>query len=108
MINRYVPLVSWLAAMILLIPADALAQCAMCGTAISSPDDPLARGLYWSVLFLGTMPFLIIGSIGGWLIYTYRRGPGRRQTTAPILRLVTGKARRLPLHLDQTPKENEN
>jgi len=26
----------------------------------------------WSILFLMAMPFTIVGSIGGWLVYKYR------------------------------------
>lgn len=89
MLNRYVLLASWLAARVLLIPADALAQgCAMCRTAISSPDDPLARGLNFSILLLMAMPFTLASVIGGWLFYAYRRGPSRRWVKVPALRLV--------------------
>ena len=45
----------------------------MCRTLVTSADDPLAHGLYWSVLFLGSMPFLLVGSVGGWLVYAHRR-----------------------------------
>jgi len=55
-------------------PADVLAQaCSMCRTAIQSPDDPLARGINLSVMLMVTAPFAVVGSIGGWLAYTYRR-----------------------------------
>ncbi len=104
MINRKALLASWVAAIVSLIPTDVVAQgCVMCRAAVSSPDDPTARGFYWSMLFMGTMPFIILGSIGVWLIHSYRRGPGRRRMTAAVLRLVAGKGRYL-----KTPKENEN
>lgn len=80
---------SWLAATVftalLAVPADLLAQgCAMCKTAVGGPDDPLARGLNVSILFLMSMPFLLAGSVGGWFFYMYRRSS--RQV--PALRLV--------------------
>ncbi len=37
----------------------------------------------WSILFLITAPYVIVGAIGGWLFYRYRRGSG---SVLPILR----------------------
>src|SRR5574341_2558812 len=56
----------------LLAPAVAQA-CAVCLG--SSADDPSATGFIWGVLFLAATPFAIVGSIGGWLLYKYRRRP---------------------------------
>ena len=65
------------------LDGDAWAQgCAMCRTALGSEDDPLARGFYWSVLFMVSAPYLVIGSIGGWLFYRHR-DVRRRSATAP-------------------------
>jgi hypothetical protein len=62
-----------------------LAQgCAMCKTALGGPEDPLARGLNVSILFLLSMPFLLVGTVGAWLWYLFRRGHRRR----PTLRLL--------------------
>jgi hypothetical protein len=45
-----------------------LAQaCAVCGGA----ED---NGYFWGVLFLMSMPFALGSFIGGWLLYSYRRG----------------------------------
>jgi len=44
----------------------------------------------WALLFLMAMPFTIVGSIGGWLIYRYRRpSKGNLQQTAPGQKLST-------------------
>jgi len=87
--KRYASFVLWVVAMVPLIPAQAVAQgCAMCRTAISSPDDPLARGLNFSILLLMAMPFTLASAIGGWLFYRYRRALGRQRTKTPMLRLV--------------------
>ena len=52
---------------LLATPADACAVCA------GSED----QGYFWGVLFLMATPFLIGSSIGGWLLYSYRRAqPG--------------------------------
>ena len=51
---------------------DAMAQgCSMCRTALGSADDPLARGFYWSILWLMSAPYLLFGLIGGWLVYRH-------------------------------------
>jgi hypothetical protein len=71
------------------LPRDALAQgCAMCRTALSG-DDPLSQGIFWSVMVLMAAPFLVAGSIGGWLFYRYRRAQRTRHHTASILPLPT-------------------
>jgi hypothetical protein len=45
-----------------------LAQaCAVCGGA----ED---NGYFWGVLFLMSMPFVLGSFVGGWLLYSYRRG----------------------------------
>lgn len=47
--------------------------CAMCQTVMPRGEDPLARGMFWSVLLLMTMPFIVGGSIGGWIFYRHWR-----------------------------------
>ena len=47
--------------------------CAMCQTVLPRGDDPLAQGLFWSVLILLTAPFVVTGAIGGWVYYHYRK-----------------------------------
>lgn len=70
----------------------------MCQTVMPQAGDPLARGMFWSVLLLMTMPFLIGSSIGGWLFYKHwRMGQGRR-AAAPVV----------PLHLAYTQKEGQS
>lgn len=70
-----------------LLPVVAQA-CAVCWG--SSADDPFSRGLYWGILFLMAMPFTIVGSIGGWLIYRYRHpSKGDLQKTSPGQQLST-------------------
>ncbi len=69
-------------ALLVLAAPEAVAQgCSMCRTAVEGMDDPLARSLSRSVLFMVSMPFAVVASIAGWLFFTYRRGEG-----APELR----------------------
>jgi hypothetical protein len=74
--------VAALAAVVLFLAApEAAAQgCAMCGTAVTSAKDPLAKGMFISILIMLAIPNLLLASIGGWLYYTYRRAalPGER------------------------------
>jgi hypothetical protein len=73
------------AAVLAALPAQAAAQgCAMCATALGSPDDPHARGFYYSILLLISAPYAVVGSIAGWLVYRYRVGR-RGSRGAPLL-----------------------
>ena len=64
-----------------LFPAAAFAQgCAMCATGIGGPNDPLARGMNASILFLMSMPFALVGSVGAWFFYMYRRAERLRRS----------------------------
>jgi hypothetical protein len=50
-----------------------LAQaCAMCQTVMPRGGDPLARGLFLSMLILLAAPFVVSAAIGGWLYYCQR------------------------------------
>jgi hypothetical protein len=63
---------------------DAVAQgCAMCRTALGSPDDPLTRGFYWSVLLLISAPYLVFASIAGWLVYRHMASRGATSAGDP-------------------------
>ena len=55
-----------------LIPIQAGAQCAMCGMVGQGPDDPLVKGMFRSILFMVSMPFALLFSVGGWLVYKLR------------------------------------
>ena len=69
-----------------LIPAQALAQgCAMCKTALSGSEDPLAVGIFWSVMLMMTMPFVLLASVGGWIFYTYRNASRSPHPPAEVL-----------------------
>lgn len=70
----------------MLMPADVLAQgCAMCKTALSGPEDPLAHGIFYSSMLMMSMPFVLFGSIGGWIFYTYRRASHPPHPPASII-----------------------
>ena len=87
-----------LSALALLFPSHVLAQgCAMCQTVMPHGSEPMARGMFWSVLFLMTAPFVVGVSIGGWLFYQHWHARRAQRTTAPVL----------PLHLAYVQKEGQ-
>jgi len=54
--------------------------CAVC----FAGDGSVAEAYEWSVLFLMAMPYLVMGSIAGYLVYAYRRAVAKRdQEAAP-------------------------
>ena len=87
MVNRYVSLTSVVGAVLLLLPVAAHG-CAVCWVGASSPDDPMSHAFNWSILFLMAMPYAIVGSIAGWLIYTYWRASTRQRKESPVQRLA--------------------
>ena len=56
--------------------------CAMCGTAVTSANDPLAKGLAMSILFMLAVPNLLIASIGGWIYHAHRRASRAQSAVA--------------------------
>lgn len=75
MMRSLKPSASWRTAIgslgtILLAPSVVLA-CPSCKDAISG--DPVASALSWTTLVLIAMPLVLIGSIGGWVVYVYWR-----------------------------------
>jgi hypothetical protein len=79
---------------VLLSASHALAQsCAMCGSALGGPQDPLARAISWSVLFLMAAPYTIVGGAAAVLYFMYRRGPGRRRATVIDLARTVARLR---------------
>src|SRR5215510_1916643 len=85
-------------ALAMLFPSSALAQgCAMCQSVMPHGSEPMARGMFWSVLFLMTAPFVVGVSIGGWLFYQHWHARRAQPTTAPVL----------PLHLAYVQKEGQ-
>ena len=40
----------------------------MCATALGDKNDPLARSISISSLFMLSMPFLLFASVGGWFL----------------------------------------
>ena len=53
--------------------------CAVCW---AGDGGPIEEAFNWSVLFLMATPYAVVGSIAGWLVYTYRRSAAKRERDA--------------------------
>lgn len=72
-VPRLIPILGLLPTAVLLAATRAFAQgCAMCGSSVT-PDDPLAKALNASVLFLMATPYTLVGSVALWLFVQHRR-----------------------------------
>lgn len=59
-----------------------------CAVCVTGANDPTADAYNWSVIFLMTTPYLVVGSIAGWLIYAYRRAAAKREQSEAAEPLV--------------------
>jgi len=74
---------------VVLVPADSWAQgCSMCATYLSNGKDPRSEAFKLSIMFLMAMPFLIVGTTGGWIFWMYRRSRAR-QLSLDVLEVET-------------------
>ncbi len=55
-----------------IICAPALAHA--CSVCLTGDSGPMADAYNWSVLFLMATPYAVMGAVGAWLAYKYRRG----------------------------------
>jgi uncharacterized protein (DUF2062 family) len=79
----------WLVSAIAVVLSNPLTTeaCSVCGGAAIGTDP--GTGFNSSILFLLSMPFVVVGMIGGWLIYTYWRASGQRRKRVPVQYLVS-------------------
>jgi hypothetical protein len=87
--RRAVFLVVFIWVLVLIVPAIASA-CSVC-LGGAEGNDPLTDAFNWSVLFLMAMPYAVVGSIGGWIFYSYRSAARKRslpKKKGPVLRLA--------------------
>ena len=63
---------------------SAALACPTCKDAMGS--DPaqagLAQGLYWSILFMMSMPFVLLASVGGYMYWTVKQHEANRARLA--------------------------
>ena len=70
--RRVIPVIAIGALLALAAPGAARAQCAMCeGSAAAGSDSGASYN--HSTLFMLSMPYLLLGGIGGYVVYAFRR-----------------------------------
>ncbi len=62
-------------------------SCAMCGSSFGE-NDPVSRAFSWSILFMMAMPYTVVGLIGAFFFFTYRRAGRRRAAVIDFRRAV--------------------
>lgn len=70
----------------------------MCQTLLSGANEQVTQGMLRSAFFMMTMPFVVFGSIGGWIFYRYWKAnrSHRAQGTLPSLRGVSAPKEEQP------------
>jgi hypothetical protein len=79
---------------VILSPSVQAQGCAMCQTVMPRGNEPMARGMFWSVLLLMAAPFVVGASIGGWLFYQHRSADRARRPATPVLPLPLAYAQK--------------
>jgi len=74
---------------------ESVQACAVC---LTGADGSVADAYDWSVLFLMSTPYLVVGSIAGGLAYAYRRAAVKKANDAA--------AEEAPMHLAWNQKES--
>jgi nicotinamide riboside transporter PnuC len=65
-----------------------------CSVCLTGANDPTADAFNWSVIFLMAMPYTVVGSIAGWLFFSYRRSAAKqkeqeeKETAEPVVHLA--------------------
>jgi hypothetical protein len=79
-----------LALAVLLIAAGTASACPGCKDALAANDNQggnLVAGYFWSILFMMSMPFILVASFGGSMYLSVRRA--RAQQAAQAQQLAT-------------------
>jgi hypothetical protein len=61
-----------------------MAVASACAVCVSGAEGPAADGYAWSVLFLMATPYVVMGSIAGYLVYVYRRALRREAANSAV------------------------
>ena len=77
-----------LALLIVLMFVGAVSACPTCKDGLAQNDPGRAnmvRGYFWSILFMMSMPFLILGGLGSYFYFEIRRARSTGQLNAATL-----------------------
>ena len=50
-----------------------------CSVCLTGDSGPMGDAYNWSVLFLMATPYTVMGCVGGWLVYKYRRAAAKEE-----------------------------
>ncbi len=79
---------TWLRAVLVVACLAGLAEaCPTCKEGLNEDGGNLMRGYFWSIMFMMSMPFLILSALSGMFYLDVRRAR-RRQAAADTLELV--------------------
>ena len=91
--RRSVPLLVLLAVM--LMASEVATACPNCKAGMSTNDPhakSMASGYYYSILFMLSMPFLIVTSFSSWMYFAVRRAKVEREAKADASESREGSA----------------
>jgi hypothetical protein len=86
---KHKTLLGFILAATALLRAPAVANA--CSVCLTGDTGPMGDAYNWSVLFLMATPYAVIGSVGAWLVYKYRRASAKEERAAgeqPITQLT--------------------
>jgi ABC-type nickel/cobalt efflux system permease component RcnA len=67
---------------VFLIVSRAVLACPLCSTAVE--DDPVAAAFNSTTFMMIAAPIVLVGSIGGWVVYRYWRSARRAAAAAHL------------------------
>jgi hypothetical protein len=50
-----------------------------CSVCLTGDSGPMGDAYNWSVLFLMATPYTVMGCVGAWLVYKYRRAAAKQR-----------------------------
>jgi heme/copper-type cytochrome/quinol oxidase subunit 2 len=71
-----------LAALAMLAAPTIAAACPMCKEALGSNGGDLVSGFFYSILFMLSMPFMIVAGMSGYFYLLVRRARGENQSNS--------------------------
>jgi hypothetical protein len=50
-----------------------------CSVCLTGDSGPISDAYNWSILFLMATPYTVMGCVGAWLVYKYRRAAAKQR-----------------------------
>lgn len=87
----------WLALICTLVVACTAEACPTCKAAIAENGEHFVRGYFWSIIFMMSMPFLILGGLGSLFYMEVRRARMLQAHVAVNARADTSESIAVPV-----------